>query len=40
MLKDVYMMYRENPKVLVATIAGLFAGACLGIFAYFGGWLG
>ncbi len=39
-IKEIGIMFKENPKAIITTVCGLLVGACLGAMAFFNGWLG
>ncbi len=39
-MKEISTMFKENPKAIITTVCGLLAGSCLGVVAFFNGWLG
>ncbi len=39
-IKELGIMFQENPKAIYTTIGGLVVGACFGAVAFWCGWLG
>ncbi len=39
-IKELGIMFKENPKAIYTTIGGLVVGAFLGAVAFWGNWLG
>lgn len=39
-LKEFINLYRNNPWVTVATLAGLVVGGVFGVIGFYGNWLG
>ena len=39
-LNEFVELYRKNPRMLPATLIGVFVGGMLGVIGFYGGWLG